>query len=521
MLSRAALAPLASLAVALPFVFGYSQPPQTNFWPLLASWGCAWVLAALALGPGWTCGAWAACWSRGLVLAALLAAAIGLAQYFGGDIGWAPWVQPSTPGQAMGNLRQRNQQATLLSLGVWALIWAAAQWQARRNAGPEGAEGAEGAGAPPPRRRAGWLAGMLLAWALVLLAAASAATASRTGALQWVLLVGLLWLWRGSLGRLAPGLALAGLAFYLGSAWLLPQWLEQWTGLPAERLFARFADEGQRCTERGALWSNVLYLIAQKPWTGWGWGELDYAHYVTLFPGQRFCVLLDNAHNLPLHLAVELGLPVAVLATVAVLAWVVNARPWKERDPVRQLAWGALALIGLHSMLEFPLWYGPFQLTALMAVLLLWRRSFGWFVRPGIARTAAGGVLGVALVAGAYAGWDYWRVSQLYKPSASRAPAYRDNTLARVSGTWLFSDPVDFALLTTTPVSRANAQQMHDLAQHLLHFSPEPRVIEPLIESAALLGRDDEVAFHLRRYRIAYPDDYARWTRANAKFRPD
>ena len=54
-------------------------------------------------------------------------------------------------------------------------------------------------------------------------------------------------------------------------------------------------------------------LIAQKPWLGWGWGELDYAHFITLYPGARFCDILDNAHNLPLHLAVELGVPLAVV----------------------------------------------------------------------------------------------------------------------------------------------------------------------------------------------------------------
>lgn len=43
-------------------------------------------------------------------------------------------------------------------------------------------------------------------------------------------------------------------------------------------------------------------------------------------------------------------------------------------------------------------------------------------------------------------------------------------------------------------------------------------MIEPLIESAALLGRDDEVAFHLRRYRAAYPNDFERWSRANRAF---
>ena len=28
---------------------------------------------------------------------------------------------------------------------------------------------------------------------------------------------------------------------------------------------------------------------------------MDYAHFVTLYPGERFCDILDNAHNLPLH----------------------------------------------------------------------------------------------------------------------------------------------------------------------------------------------------------------------------
>ena len=117
----------------------------------------------------------------------------------------------------------------------------------------------------------------------------------------------------------------------------------------------------------------MWHLILQKPWTGWGWGELDYAHYITLFPGARFCVLLDNAHNLPLHLAVELGLPFALLVCGVASLWVWRARPWAETDPVRQLAWGILAVVGLHSMLEFPLWYGPFQIVTLWALALLWR----------------------------------------------------------------------------------------------------------------------------------------------------
>ncbi|WP_087748381.1 MULTISPECIES: Wzy polymerase domain-containing protein [unclassified Acidovorax] len=525
----AVAAPLTLLAVALPFLFSYPQPPLSNFWPLVAAWACGAVLALIVVCRGWglrrsPAGALgsggraflASPLAVGLLLAALLAAVVGLLQYFLGDPGLAPWVQPSTPGQAIGNLRQRNQQASLMSLGVWALMWLVAQMQVRLAAADTAApvtplqQALQGGGREWPS----WLVGMLLAWALALLAVASAATASRTGAMQWLLIVALLVLWRGTSGRLVVGLAVIGLALYALAGWLLSRLLLDWTGFATEGVFARIGGDLQACSSRRTLWSNVLYLIAQKPWTGWGWGELDYAHYMTLFPGERFCALLDNAHNLPLHLAVELGLPVAAVACGAVLAWVVRARPWCETDPLRQLAWGVLAIIGLHSMVEFPLWYGPFQLVTVLALALLWRRALPGWVRSARFLASAAVVVVAVGVAGAGIAWDYYRVSQLYRPMAARPLAYQADTLAKVSNTLLFTNQVDFALLTITALTRENAPQIHTLATELLHFSPEPRVIEKLIESALLLGMDDEVAFQLRRYRAAYPEEHARWVSA-------
>jgi len=49
------------------------------------------------------------------------------------------------------------------------------------------------------------------------------------------------------------------------------------------------------------------------------------------------------------------------------------------------------------------------------------------------------------------------------------------------------------------------------MASRLLHFSPEPRVIEKLIASARLLSLEGEAALHTDRYRRAYPGDFARW----------
>ena len=229
------------------------------------------------------------------------------------------------------------------------------------------------------------------------------------------------------------------------------------------------------CTSRMVLWSNVLHLIAQKPWTGWGWGELDYAHYKTLYGGARFCDILDNAHNLPLHLAVELGLPLACALMFGGLYLVLRLAPWPEAGPGRQLAWGVLLMVRVHSMVEYPLWYGPFQMAVVLAALML-RRD------PRPPRLAVPLLALAVVLCMAYAMWDYRRISQLYLAPAERAAAYREATLEKALESVVFQRQVAFAMLGITVLTQANARAMNELALDMLHFSPEPKVIETVID---------------------------------------
>ena len=100
----------------------------------------------------------------------------------------------------------------------------------------------------------------------------------------------------------------------------------------------------------------------------------------------------------------------------------------------------------------------------------------------------------IVAIAG-YVAWDYRRVSQLYLSPKMRSEAYRSQPLAKIKSSWLFQDQLRFAELTTTSLTTANAAHLHPLALALLHFSPEPRVVEKLIDSAVLLGRPDEAQF--------------------------
>jgi len=420
--------------------------------------------------------------ARAWLVAASVSTAAALLQYFGLADRLAPWINPSG-GEAFANLRQRNQFASLTAIGMASLVWLV------------------------PVKLGRWWGPAAMMW----LAVGSAATMSRTGLLQLLLLGAAACLWPGPRQARARLWALA-VATYGIAALGLPWLHEIGGGGGASHLWGRVSGI-ESCSSRTVLWSNVLYLVAARPWLGWGWGELDFAHYTTLYPGARFCDILDNAHNLPLHLAVELGLPAALLACTG-LGWAVwRARPWCERDPARQMAWAVLLVIAVHSLLEYPLWYGPFQMALGLAIGLLWpaQPTARLAPPPGRSRLAISLVALGTLAAAGYAAWDYFRASQIYLPPEQRASGWRHDPLARLDGSWLFRNQVRFAELTLTPVTPENAGRTYEDAAHLLHYSPEPSVIEKLLDSAVALGREDEVLQHLARFRAAFPKAYTAW----------
>jgi O-antigen ligase len=477
------------IVLALPWLNPFASGPSPAVLPWLVTLACMalalfWFPLRQWVKPDVLAVAWG--------LAALLSTAMGLTQYFGVEHFLSPWVNLAN-GQVFANLRQRNQFASLASIGLAALLW----WAARADLVSGG------------WRRFGVSLGALL------LGLGLAASSSRTGLVQLLLLVALAGIWGTWRQRDAQRVLMATVLGYGLGVLLLPSLAGMAPG--SSGILARFHEEG--CASRLVLWHNVLELIALRPWAGWGWGALDYAHFMHLYEGPRFCQILGNAHNLPLHLAVELGVPVALLICGA-LAWLVwRARPWREVVPARQMAWGVLAAIGLHSLLEFPLWYGPFFWGVCLSAGLLWVTRepcapVSETTRPGLWQ-----VLLAALLLGgvSYAAWDYQRVSQIYRPPEQRLAAYRDNTLEKISQSWLFASQARFAELSLTPVAHDNAEHMNALAHTLLRYSPEARVVEKLVESAVQLGRDEEALLFLARYRAAYPQEYAQWVSGHAQ----
>lgn len=415
------------------------------------------------------------------LIAAALSTAAALLQYFGVADRLSPWVDVSAVGEAFANLRQRNQFASLTAIGMAALLCVGPQVASR------------------------WVGMAAMVW----LAIGNAATTSRTGLLELLLLGAALWCWPGP-RRARLQLWAGGLVAYIVAAVALPWLLAALTGEAPNHIWSRVTS-GDGCGSRLVLWSNVLHLIAQHPWLGWGWGELDYAHFATLYPGARFCDILDNAHNLPLHLAVELGVPLASLICAGFASAVLRARPWRESQPARQAAWAVVLVIGVHSLLEYPLWYGPFQMALGLCLGFLWPTTLASSV-PAPRRKGVAAAFALAILAAtAYAGWQYHAASQIYLPPERRAPGWRLDPLAHTGQAWLFRSQVRFAILTLNPLTRANAEWTFDTASDLLHYSPEARIIEKWLDSALLLKREDGVLLQMARFRAAFPEAYSAW----------
>ena len=216
----------------------------------------------------------------GWVVAGLLNAGIGALQVFCAEWPDGDWIARSgLAGRAVGNLRQPNHLSSLL---LWSAIAIVPLLELGRL-----------------RRGLVWALFALMSFAVVL-------TASRTGVLGVAC-------WR--CGACSIGACRAPRARCCCCRRCCMRW-PGWACPPGPKpaatpLVARRGWPRRTCRARASASGRTRWrLIRQQPWTGVGFGEFNLAWSLTPFPG-RPVAFFDHTHNLPLQLAVELGLPLA------------------------------------------------------------------------------------------------------------------------------------------------------------------------------------------------------------------
>ena len=242
-----------------------------------------------------------------------------------------PWLNRSAAFPRQGGfLGQPNLCASLMISAMVCLVFLKPQ---------EGEQSAK----PTPWR--------LLAMAVMLMAVY--ATSSRTGYLAVLLVSGLLFLLRK---RLQISWVWVALIVWQLLVIALGEVLAN-TGLISGQLI----DDSRKAvqasgTHRLQILSDVWLLIQQHPLMGVGWRQLQVTEVLT--PGIMEPV--DHAHNLLLHIQVELG----VLGTLSLLGfaayWLFIKRPWQHANGPELAMVCVVMILGVHSMLEYPLWQALF-----------------------------------------------------------------------------------------------------------------------------------------------------------------
>ena len=135
---------------------------------------------------------------------------------------------------------------------------------------------------------------------------------------------------------------------------------------------ARFDAQGAADEGRLATWKATLRMIADHPWFGTGQGT-----FVWSFPAYRsdevsMWGVWDRAHNTLLELAADMGIPLAVVVTLAwlvIFGVLIHGARVRRRDlliPVTALSVAVLAT--LHSMVDFSLQIPGYAIPALALV---------------------------------------------------------------------------------------------------------------------------------------------------------
>lgn len=127
--------------------------------------------------------------------------------------------------------------------------------------------------------------------------------------------------------------------------------------LPTARLVQNLGTSSTRLGE----WYDSLRLFLQSPWLGNGAGSMR-AQSLMLFDYPASMAarhVFENAHNLFLNLLAEMGIGGFLIVFISLIGWL-RAFEWQKLNQDTWWAAGILGTIGVHSMVEFPLWYAYF-----------------------------------------------------------------------------------------------------------------------------------------------------------------
>ena len=259
--------------------------------------------------------------------------------------------------------------------------------------------------------------------------------------------------------------------------------------------------------QRAIYWRSMLDAIAERPLGGFGFQQVNMAQRATALDYPATHGFFESSHNLVLDLMGWVGVPLACLVILCVLMWFI--RQWRAlRDGPAWATFAALGVFGVHSMVEFPLYYAYFLLPAGLWVGAL----SGNLVKPLSSSELPPLVkfvwMGVAAVCAVLAVWvtdEYLAWEEDWRTARFQEMGY-SNTPAPVNRSVVLLDQIGDVLWWSRYEVRP-AMPARDLkrARRLAERESNAMVMFKYAKAVALNGQPEEAAHYLRLYQSLHP----------------
>lgn len=337
-----------------------------------------------------------------LLVGAELNALAGFLQHYRWNTFLNSVVTVKTSGAVYGNTAQPNHFANFIALGLLSLglLHVKRGWRT-------------------------WQTTLLTAPLLFVLVLSG----SRSSWLYLTFALVLAWLWQRRDTALRPVLHFA-LALWVGFVVMhfvvqIP-WLAGTTGsiTSVDRLFG----EAGTNSIRFHLWHEAILIFAQFPLIGAGFGQFAYEHLLLGSELQNPSItgLYNNAHNIVMQVAAEAGLAGLgiLLGTLGMWFWTSVVRK-TTFDIEHWWAYGLLAVIAIHSQLEYPLWYLYFIGIAAVVIGLFDYTSYRLELRTaGRLSVSIIVLLGTISLVQAYQGYKHLENALALRMAATKNPKF-------------------------------------------------------------------------------------------------
>ena len=418
-----------------------------------------------------------------LLLGAELNALFGVLQHYRWHTLFDPLVVWKMGHAVYGNIAQANHFADYIALGLISLGLLRMHWKMR-------------------------------AWQVVLLAMpllfVMSLSGSRSSWLYLLCMIGMAFLWQR---RDKSCLPLLHYSLLLGLGFVLM------TSAVQLSFFAAGTSAAQRLVEGGTpnsirlyLWREGWLILTQFPLLGAGFGQFAWQHF-QLGPELRHTNingLYNNAHNLVMQIAAEMGLAglLVLLGTLALWFWQARAA---QRTAYHWWGFCLLAVLAIHSLLEYPLWYAYFIGVAAITLGMLDFTALRLDLR-GVGRLS---VIAILLL-GALSVLQLWQGYHRLEAALSKMSPEQDSVdsqRAREGLLALYRQPLlqpyaEFFTSSTLTVSPDHLADKRALNARAMRFIPVGTVVYREAFLQALSGEQAAAQLQMERASWSYPDNF-------------